>query len=893
MTRRHHIGLVVLGILIVIVFLFFSSIVSILVHWIWMESLGFEVIFYRVISIKLSLFVVSFIIVFVFSLFTFRRVWANSLSGEDSSLKTYDGTRISTPQVYSLILVVALILSLVFALSILNQWDTIVRWYWRVPFDQADTIYHHDIGFYIFTLPFYELVQNSLSTLFFLVLAAVTLGYVIFGKIRFDRDTPISVDRPVGVHVSLLGILFLCTLAAGYLLDRYQLLYSAQGAVYGMGYTDYQFTRIGLWIMAGASILLAVVIAVNLALRKVTFLVAGAATFLALLVLFLWLIPAGVQKFIVEPNELEKEQSFLEKNISMTRHAFDLERIENRSYPFIADLTPSEIMDNEETIKNIRLWDWRPIRQTYRQTQEIRLYYKFYDVDVGRYQIPGEGYRQVMLSARELVEALPEQARTWVNSHLQFTHGYGLAMSFVTDVVEEGFPRYVIKDIPPVSEYLEVVQPGIYYGESTPGYRIVNTGIKELDFPKGDENVYTSYQGSGGIPITGLGKRLLFALHQGDINILLSRYISSESRIQLWRNVQERITRIAPFLVLDKDPYLVLSQGSLYWIQDAYTVSNRYPYSEPYEINWNYIRNSAKVVIDAYEGSVSFYIADQEDPLISVYAQAFPGVFQDLDAMPDHIKQHIRYPQDLFIAQVEKFRTYHMTNTQVFYNREDLWSFPQEKYGGTSIPMEPYFILMRLPGEDELQYIMMMPMTPENRDNMIAWIASKSDFPSYGELIVFKLPKERIIYGPVQIEAMIDQDDVISQQLSLWDQRGSQVIRGNLLVIPVNHSFLYVEPVYLIAEGTDIPQLKRVIVVHGDRVAMEKTLRESIAAVFGREKSAQIEDEPGMGPPVPHSTFTEQMKNAREALGEGNWKQFGEAMDEIQKLLNAESEPGK
>jgi len=412
--------------------------------------------------------------------------------------------------------------------------------------------------------------------------------------------------------------------------------------------------------------------------------------------------------------------------------------------------------------------------------------------------------------------------------------------------------------------------------------------VKEFDYPKGNDNVYTGYSGHGGVPLDTFWKRLLFAWTQGDINILLTEYLASDSRIQFWRGVQERVSQIAPFLQLDRDPYLVLSKGRLYWVQDAYTVSDRFPYSEPYGKffqKFNYIRNSVKVVIDAYEGSVLFYAADPRDPVLALYSQAFPGVFKDLKELSEDLRQHLRYPEDLFEVQTDMYRNYHMVDPQVFYNQEDLWAFPKEKYAGAAIKMVPYYILMRLPDTKELQYLLMTPFTPQNRDNMIAWMAAKCDFQGYGELIVYQLPKERLTFGPIQVEAMIDQNTLISQQLSLWDQRGSRVIRGNLVVIPIEKSFLYVEPVYLTSEGTNIPQLKRVIVTSGSKVVMEPTLGESLKAVFGpvsEEKAAKVPAPPQF---QELSQARDLLKKAEEALKQGKWEDFGKAMQELQGAL--------
>jgi uncharacterized membrane protein (UPF0182 family) len=523
----------------------------------------------------------------------------------------------------------------------------------------------------------------------------------------------------------------------------------------------------------------------------------------------------------------------------------------------------------------------------YQQAQEIRLYYQFYGVDVDRYHLP-DGYHQVMLSARELAAELPAEAQTWVNQKLQFTHGYGLVMSFVTKTTGGGFPQYVLENIPPESDYgLTVNQPAIYYSESMAGYRIVATGAKEFDYPKGNQNVYTSYAGTGGIPLDSLWKRLLFAWTQADVNILFTTYLRPESRIQIWRRVQDRVRQIAPFLRLDQDPYAVVSEGKQYWIQDAYTVSDHYPYSSPhaaaFETGLNYIRNSVKVVVDMYDGTVRFYVMDPNDPVLAVYRRAFPGVFLDLNELSADLKTHLRYPEDLFSIQADQYRTFHMTVPQVFYNREDFWVFPKETYAGNVAPMQSYYILMKLPGSDQLEYLLMTPFTPQNRDNMISWMAARCDFPEYGKMLFYQLPKEKLIYGPMQIEAMIDQNTTISQQLTLWDQKGSRVIRGNLIAVPIENSFLYVVPVYLTAAGTNFPQLKRVIVISGDKVAMEPTLDEAIQSVFGTQPPQK--GAPASSGPPELGQARAQFDAAQKAMQQGDWAKFGAAMEGLRRLL--------
>jgi uncharacterized membrane protein (UPF0182 family) len=450
-----------------------------------------------------------------------------------------------------------------------------------------------------------------------------------------------------------------------------------------------------------------------------------------------------------------------------------------------------------------------------------------------------------MLATRELSPQLPAAAQTWVNEYLEFTHGYGVVMNSVSKIASGGFPDYLLENVPATStEGLNIVQPAIYYGQTMPGYRIVATGTKEFDYPKGNDNVYTSYAGTGGIPLDSLWRRVLFAWTQKDLNILLTTYLQPDSRIQIWRDVQERVGKIAPFLRLDSDPYPVLSEGRLFWIQDAYTTSDQFPYAAPHNAgfaqNLNYLRNSVKVVVNMYDGSVQFYVMDSKDPILAAYRSAFPGVFKSLDQLSPDLKAHLRYPEGLFAIQADQYRTFHMTDPQVFYNREDLWVAPHETYGGQQQAMEPYYILMKLPGSTTLEYLLMTPFTPQNRNNMIAWMAARCDFPDYGKKLFYQLPKEKLIYGPEQIEAMINQNPTISQQLTLWDQRGSHVIRGKLIVTPIENSFLYVVPIYLQAEGENFPQLKRVIALTGDRVAMEPSLDEAVAALFAKEKALPI-----------------------------------------------------
>jgi uncharacterized membrane protein (UPF0182 family) len=863
--------------------------------WLWMRQLGYAGVFWTIWSVRWELSVAAFVVALLYlgiNLRLAQRNGAASSAGKSTTPSTVAaelGIRISPMTLKLGTAAIAVAAALVFAAIFYMQWDTFLRFRYGGSLGVSDPLFGVDGGFYLFRLPFYELLQNSLTGLAFVALLAVIASYAYFGLLRLRPGARTgNQSAKVVPHLSILALVLVATWGWGFYLDHFELLYSTQGVVYGAGYTADHVTRVAYWIMVAAATALCVLLVVNVFRRRFRFVAIGAGAYAALYVIAVMLLPALFQRFAVQPNELTLETPYLTHNIEFTRKAYSLDSIQETSYPALADLTSDVIARNQDTIQNVRLWDWRPLLQMYQQAQEIRLYYQFYHADVDRYHLP-DGYHQVMLSARELSAELPAEAQTWVNQKLQFTHGYGLVMSFVSKTIGGGFPQYVLENIPPESAYgLTVNQPSIYYGESMPGYRIVATGVKEFDYPKGNQNVYTSYDGAGGIPLDSMWRRLLFAWTQTDVNILFTSYLRPESKIQIWRSVQERVQQIAPFLRLDQDPYAVVSEGKQYWIQDAYTVSDHFPYSSPHtdasNPGLNYIRNSVKVIVDMYNGTVRFYAMDPKDPILAVYRRAFPGVFQDLNQLSPDLKSHLRYPEDLFSIQADQYTSFHMTVPQVYYNREDLWVLPEENYAGKVAPIKPYYILMKLPGSDQLEYLLMTPFTPQKRDNMISWIAARCDFPEYGKMLFYQLPKEKLIYGPMQIEAMINQNTTISQQLSLWDQKGSKVIRGNLIAVPIENSFLYVVPVYLTAEGTDFPQLKRVIVISADKVAMEPTLDEAIQAVFGTQQPQTLGQSPGR--PQESGQARAAFDKAQKAMEQGNWGDFGKAMDALKSLLS-------
>ena len=906
-SRGHLFGRVWFAVIAVIVVL--TVIAGLIQKWLWMRQLHYLGIFWTLLSVQWAMFGVAFVCAFGFLWINFRFA-ANTIQALHRSNQLDRVAFVDAPtnprrinldlsgRILTLaIAAAAAVVALLFALGVSSQWDTYLRFRYGGHFGLLDPLFRIGVGFYLFRLPFYELLQGSFIFLTIIALALVLLSYTAFGLLRFSPGGRVIVRRNIGQHVSALLFVLAIVLGWGFSLDRYDLVYSTLGVVYGAGYTASHVTMTMLWIMMVLSIAAAVLMAINFFRPRFKGVIFGAAVYAVIYVVGTIALPQLFQKFVVQPSELSMELPYLKSYIQFTRKAYGLDAIQETSYPALPDLTPDVIARNQDTIQNIRLWDPRPLLQTYQQTQAIRLYYQFYNVDVDRYHL-ADGYHQVMLATRELSPRLPAQAQTWVNQYLQFTHGYGMVMSFASQTVGAGFPKYLLQNIPPESDYgLKIAEPGIYYGEAMPGYRIVSTGIKEFDYPKGNENVYTSYKGAGGIPLDGLWKRLLFAWTQEDANILLTSYLRPQSKIQIWRSVQERVSKIAPFLSLDRDPYAVLSNGKLYWIQDAYTTSDKFPYSAPYSgdagSDLNYIRNSVKIVVDMYDGTVSFYVMDSKDPVLAVYRRAFPGVFKDLSQLSPDLKSHLRYPEDLFAIQTHEYKTFHMTDPQVFYNREDLWDSPQEEYNGNVLAMEPYYILMKLPGSSKLEYLLMTPFTPQNRDNMIAWVAARCDFPDYGKMIFYELPKEKLIYGPNQIEAMIDQNTTISQQLTLWDQKGSQVIRGKLVVIPIENSFLYVVPVYLKAEGTNFPQLKRIIAVTADRVVMEPTLDEAISDLFGAQESqnavggSAVSAQPQPRPQPQLDEARKQLTAAQKAAQQGNWEDFGKAMQSLSHLLGS------
>ena len=761
----------------------------------------------------------------------------------------------------------AVALSVSFAIIAAEEWARILPALNPTQFAQNDPLFGQDLSEYIFRLPLWEFIEIWLSGLLVFLLAAAALEYLLAGNTlsqgRFSGFSGAQQRHLYSLAAGLLGIT-----ALGHWLNRYELLYSAQGVSYGASFTD---VRINLPVNIVLSII-SLVLSLELLWRtakwpksisqqrmlKARPVVSSIALYLLFALLGNTLAPWLVQRLIVQPNELLREIPYIERTIAFSRAAFDLTNIETRAFDPAGTLTSADLEENDLTVRNIRLWDTRPLLESNRQLQQIRLYYEFADADVDRYTLEGTtpeelDQRQVFISARELdYEQVPAAAQTWVNEHLTYTHGYGFTMSPVNTAGPGGLPDYFIKDIahnasdPAVQRSIPVGKPRLYFGELTNTYVMTNTQVSELDYPSGSENVYNKYDGDGGINIGPFWKRLLFAKHLGDWKMLLTDDFTPDTRLMYRRNIKQRVQQIAPFLQFDRDPYLVVADAEgaytqpkeesgenyLYWMVDAYTTSDRYPYSDPMDNSFNYIRNSVKVVVDAYNGAVHFYIADERDPIIRTWARIFPNMFEPLADMPSSLAAHIRYPQDFSTVQSNHLLTYHMTDPQVFYNREDQWRAPNEIYANEEQVVEPYYLIMELPGEDSGEFVLLRPFTPAQRNNMIAWLAARSDGEQYGTQLLYQFPKQELVFGPEQIEARINQEPEISQRISLWNTQGSRANQGNLLVIPIEDSLLYVEPLYLEAEQNRLPILARVIVAYQNRIAMAETLDQALQAIF-------------------------------------------------------------
>lgn len=895
----------------------FNWIVTTYTDWLWFDTLSFRDVWLKQWGAQVATFLAFFAIAAVVLLINWHVARRRALRPAEAGIQV-----LNLPGVSWLISGVALFFAFIMGQAAAGNWEAFLRYVYRTPAGLDDPIFGRDVSFYLFELPVYRFVQGWIMPLLVITLLGIAAIYVLNNLPSIRRNMPIdALPTPLRPHAAILLFVFFLFWAAGHWISISELLYSGRGVAFGTSYVDMNAVLPALWIQLGLMVLVALG-AAFLAFRPEPrpVLIAGGLWFVASIGLGV-IYPGLLQRYAVDPNELARETPFIENNINFTRHGFGLHELQSFNFEPDDEITRQDLAENDAALRNIRLWDYRPLQQTYAQLQELRTYYQFNDIDIDRYEVEGET-RQVMLAARELNKSLVESR--WVNQRLEYTHGYGIVMNPVDRFTSQGRPFFYLQDLPPQSTVgLTVERPEIYYGELTNDVVYANTGLEEFDYPAGDNNVFTHYEGEGGVPISSWLRRLAFALRFGETNLILSEYINPDSRAMFYRQIQNRVHRIAPFLYQDSDPYIVSVDGRLVWMLDTYTVSRDFPYSQPLDpaaldiqnlpTGLNYIRNAVKVTVDAYSGEVNFYVTDPDDPIIQTYANAFPGLFHSFDEMPPSLQEHVRYPVDLFSVQTEQFRKYHMVDVQVFFNNEDLWAVPMEIFDQGTQPMEPYYVTFALPGEEETEFLLIQPYTPAGRDNMIAWIAARSDPGVYGELHAYELPKQELIFGPLQIESRIDQETLISEQFSLWSQLGSNVIRGNLIVVPINDSFLYVEPIYLESETSAIPELKRVIVASGDNVVMRETLDEALTALLGEapavtevipdvpegeeqpEETVETEEETTEAPEetieVQASvqelirSANEHLLAAEEAQRAGDWAAYGQEQEALRESL--------
>ncbi len=762
-----------------------------------------------------------------------------------------------------------------------------------VPFQgfPADPVFNRDMGFYVFSLPFYQFLYGWFMMTLVIITIFTFVLHFFNGAIYRDNEGGWELSLFCRAHLSILLALIVILYGFSYQLSAYELLFSQIGKFYGAGYTALHASLLSYRVAEVISFIAGALLLFNVFKRSFRFPVIVLLTLIPVYFILGVIYPALQQKFIVIPNELDREKPYIQNNINFTRLAYGIDRVEEIPFPNKRELSFADITKNKETLESVRLWDWRPLKQTYKQLQELKQYYFFNDVDVDRYYFNGKKIA-VNLAARELtLDNLGANSQTWQNRHLIYTHGYGMVMSRVDRITPEGLPVLIIKDIPPVTDTgIKIDRPEIYYGEHKNSYVITNTSINpgEFDYPSGEENKYTTYGGTGGMKLDSFFKRLMAAIAFGDINLLISGNISGESRLLFRRNIVEIAQNFAPFLELDNDPYLVVSEGKLYWMIDGYTTSDQFPYSTPVDTDngrINYIRNSVKITIDAYNGNINCYLADTKDPIIQVYNKIFPGILKTINEMPPDLQKHIRYPEDIFNIQCTMLLRYHMTNSNVFYNNEDVWQIPMQIFGDKEEPIHSYYLVTRLPGEKESGFLLIMPFSPYKKPNMLAFLTAKCDPSEYGRLQLYQLPKNRLSDGPMQIESRINTDPDISKQLALWNQKGSSVIRGNMLVIPIEESLLYIEPLYLKAEAIDMPELKRVIVSFSDRIVMESDLSTSLQKLFyGTGTSDKNSTQSGTLKELADRAYYHYMK-AEQYMREGNWKGYGEEIENLRTVL--------
>ena len=908
--------LFVLGIIVVVFLIInsFTNIVEFITNYLWFKEVGYTQTFFTKIKAQIMIGIPIFIILSIL-LYIFIKKLKKKYDDETEIIVVNKKFNLT-------IKLISAGASLLITLNIIStMWFEILQYINGVEFGATDPIFNNDVSFYVFKLPLINTIVSSIIFILFLLTVIIILfnGFLAlkdsiknvsekfediqqFPRKQIDLNNILNkkfVERIIN-QLSIIGVFLFLLLAVRYVLRSYDLLFSRLGRVFGAGYTDINVTLNLYRILAVGCVLAAITFFIGARKRNLKTALAVPAALIILSIAGTG-VAGAVEKFVVEPDQLSKETKYMQYSIKSTQHAYALNNVKAIQFPANNNLTIEDLQNNPEVIDNIRINDQEPLIQVYNQLQGIRPYYVFNDVDVDRYVIDGD-YKQVFLSARELdQDRLNEQARTWVNQFLKYTHGYGITVSTVNNVTPQGQPEILVKNIPPTTETdFNIQRPEIYFGEKTNNYVIVNTDEMEFDYPSGADNVETLYEGKAGINLSFFN-RLMFSIRMGSYRMMISNNIDSDSRILINRNIMQRVTEIAPFMYYDPDAYIVVNQddGKLYWIIEGFTVSSRYPYSQPTDIfikgmSVNYIRNSVKVVIDAYDGTIDFYVADENDPIIKTYDKIFTDLLKPIDEMPEGLRKHIRYSRAFFDVQSDMYRLYHIENITVFFGREDYWDLANEKYMGEGEgPAGSSYLMFKLPGEEDVEFLLTNQYTPQNKDNMIALLAARNDGENYGELVLYEFPKTKVIPGPNMIETKIDQDTNISSQLTLWSQLGSDVLRGNTVVIPIEESLLYVEPIYLKSDtDSNFPEMKMVVVSYGDKILMEPTLDTAINRLFGIS-----EQEPGR-PQVPDEEYddtnindliikaNEVFNDANEASQNGNWAEYGRKINELERLLN-------
>ena len=845
---RHILRIAIIVSIIILAWTGLSIARNVYTDWLWFDSVGYGDVYQKRIATRTWLFFAGagvFLAAFIANaLIAYRLSRGPSRIAPEKFAVAHGLLRLA-------IVLAGIILTALFGATTSSQWEHVLAFNNAAAFTDAggktiaDPMWGHNPTFYVFNQPLFRFVQIWLLGLMLVLLIQALAIYVVNTATKgFLR----AVNRKTKTHLGVILALFFMMIAWSFWFDISELPLASgglNGTLFGASATDATARLFALRFMMAASLALGIGFIAAAWFHKGRFALFGLGGWVACTAILLVVFPAAYQRFSVSPSELARETEYIERNIAMTREAYLLNRIEVNAFDVQGNLSAADVFGSPGTINNIRLWDYRPLRDTYNQIQSLRPYYVFSDVDIDRYTVNGREL-QVLLSARELApDQLPQEAHTWVAQHLQYTHGYGVAMSPVTEFTGEGRPTFLIQDVPPKGT-IPVTQPQIYYGERTRTHVLVNTKTQEFDYPTAqDSPVYTTFEGGGGVRLSSFARKAALAWRLGDFNLLISNERTPKTRVLYNRHIQERITKIAPFLRLDADPYIVVADGKLFWVQDAYTTTNRFPYSQRYRGDFNYIRNSVKIVTSAYDGSLDFYVSDPSDALLKTYASAFPSLFKPLGEMPASLRAHIRYPEGLFDVQEELYRTYHSTDARVYFTKEDVWGKPSEIFYNDLQPIEAYYVIMPLPGQQKEEFLLFVPFTAQNKPNMVAWLAARNDGEHYGKLTAYTFPKDKQVDGPAQVEARINNDPVISQQFALWNQQGSRVIRGNLLAIPLGTSLLFIEPVYLQASTLSFPELKRVIVVNGSNTPiMEPTLERALQVAFGLAPPSAI---PGPG----------------------------------------------